>query len=433
MADEHMKQIEAVAEKIIRIARDTIVMNLRFLEYALSQLKWHARPGTGMITCNGEAIYYDPTLLVRKYKTDQNSIVRLYLHILLHCVFHHNYQYEKLQTMEWDFAADIAVENIIMELNLYHTASKDDEARRQKLANLEKRAGGLTAQKLYRLFRLEEPSIKEQELLHKLFYADEHILWTPKETIDITLEQWKKISQRVKADLKSFSKDKSGSESLQEGLNNATRERVDYTDFLRRFMVMGEDVHINDDEFDYIYYTYGLNTYGNMPLVEPLEYKDTNKIKEFVIAIDTSASCRGKIVQAFLKKTYEIMKGKENFFQKINVHIIQCDSDIQDDVKITNDQEFDAFIESGKLHGFGSTDFRPVFQYVDQMIREEEFENLKGVIYFTDGYGVYPERMPDYDVAFVFLNEDLRAPQVPPWAIKVVLEEEQIVGDKNEK
>ena len=65
-------------------------------------------------------------------------------------------------------------------------------------------------------------------------------------------------------------------------------------------MVMGESVQMNDDEFDYIYYTYGLERYGNMPLVEPLEYKDSKKVREFVIAIDTSASCRGALVKSFL-------------------------------------------------------------------------------------------------------------------------------------
>ena len=95
-------------------------------------------------------------------------------------------------------------------------------------------------------------------------------------------------------------------------------------------MTSGEAIHINDEEFDYVYYNYGLETYGNMPLVEPLEYKDVNRINEFVIALDTSASCKGKVVQDFLQKTVGIMRSEDSFFKKINVHIIQCD-----DTKIT--------------------------------------------------------------------------------------------------
>ena len=105
-------------------------------------------------------------------------------------------------------------------------------------------------------------------------------------------EQWKKISERIKTDLKSFTQNKNHSESLEKNLTEATKDRYDYSAILQRFTVMGEDIMVNEDEFDYVYYTYGLSHYGNMPLIEPLEYRETNKVKEFVIAIDTSASCR---------------------------------------------------------------------------------------------------------------------------------------------
>ena len=161
-------------------------------------------------------------------------------------------------------------------------------------------------------------------------------------------------------------------------------------------------------------------------MIEPLEYKEIKKVKEFVIAIDTSASCRGAIVRAFLQKTYSILKSTENFFHKVNVHILQCDNEVQSDTKITSDEEFEAFIKYGKLRGFGATDFRPVFEYVDKLKQQKEFDNLKGLIYFTDGYGIYPERMPDYDVIFAFLNEDENRAPVPPWSMKVVLESEEL-------
>lgn len=246
------------------------------------------------------------------------------------------------------------------------------------------------------------------------------------ETLELTTEQWKKISERIKAELKSFSQDKMDKKSIVQNLEEATREHYDYGDFLRRFSVSGEDMMVNDDEFDYVYYTYGLQLYGNLPLVEPLEYKDVKKIKEFVVAIDTSASCRGKVVQAFLNKTYSILKSSENFFRKVNIHIIQCDSQVQSDTKITCDEDFEAFMKYGKLEGFGSTDFRPVFTYVNQCIDRGEFENLKGLIYFTDGYGVFPEQKPPYDTAFVFLEDDFEQPQIPPWAIRLVLSSEEI-------
>ena len=56
--------------------------------------------------------------------------------------------------------------------------------------------------------------------------------------------------------------------------------------------------------------------YGNIPLIEPLEYKEVNRLEELVIAIDTSGSCSGETVQRFLGETYGILSEKENFFQQ---------------------------------------------------------------------------------------------------------------------
>ena len=52
------------------------------------------------------------------------------------------------------------------------------------------------------------------------------------------------------------------------------------------------------------------------------------------------------------------------------------------------------------------------------------FSNLKGLLYFTDGKGIYPAKKPPYETAFVFMKEDYEDTQVPSWAMKLILEEE---------
>ena len=424
--DDRQLQIRNIAGEVMRLAHDGILINMRFLDVALSRLKVVCREQTGAHLFDGMMLHYDPALLLGQYKSAPHYAARLYLHTLLHCIFYHGRNTDKLNRAYWDMATDIAVEHTIVDMGLHLTRLPSDDLLQNRLELLHKQAGGLTAEKLYRHFRVEEPSKKAMEEWHKLCHYDEHIYWDRQEELDLSQAEWRRLSERIKADLKSFSRDRDNAESMEQNLREATRERYDYTDFLRKFMVMGETVQVNDDEFDYIYYTYGLQTYGNMPLVEPLEYKDSNKIRDFVIALDTSASCRGEIVQAFLQKTYNILQAGENFFSKINVHILQCDSEVRHDTKITRREEFDDFLAHGKLTGFGSTDFRPVFAYVENLQEKQEFDNLKGLLYFTDGYGIYPERMPDYDVAFVFLQEDENAPKTPPWAIKIVLDEEEL-------
>ncbi len=428
--EDRQFQIRSLAGEVMRLAHDGILINMRFLDVALSKLKTVCREQTGAHLFDGSTLYYDPAHLLLQYQTAPHYAARLYLHTLLHCIFYHGRTTDKMNRTYWDLATDIAVEHTIVDMGLHLTELPSDDLLQNRLALLRKQAGGLTAEKLYRHFRIEEPSEKAVQEWHRLCHYDEHIYWDRREELELSQAEWRRISERIKADLKSFSRDRNNAESIEQNLKEATRERYDYTDFLRKFMVMGETVQVNDDEFDYIYYTYGLQTYGNLPLVEPLEYKDSNKIRDFVIALDTSASCRGEIVQAFLQKTYNILQNGENFFTKINVHILQCDSEVRQDTKITGREDFDDFLAHGKLTGFGSTDFRPVFDYVEKLREKQEFDNLKGLLYFTDGYGIYPERMPDYDVAFVFLHEDENAPKVPPWAIRIVLDEEALEEEK---
>lgn len=102
---------------------------------------------------------------------------------------------------------------------------------------------------------------------------------------------------------------------MMQNLRTVNREKYDYTAFLKKFAVMGEAMRINDDESDYVFYSYGMQLFPEkrMPLIEPLEYKDVKRIREFVIAIDTSGSVMGEQVQAFLQKTYNILQSTESF------------------------------------------------------------------------------------------------------------------------
>lgn len=244
-------------------------------------------------------------------------------------------------------------------------------------------------------------------------------------------QQWKDISERIQSELENFCKEQGyGSGNFIQSLKEINRERYDYTEFLKKFAVTGEVMKIDMDEFDYNYYSYGLQLYGNVALIEPLEYKDVKRIREFVIAIDTSGSVSGSLVQGFITKTYNILKNTDSFFSKVNIWIIQCDSTIQEAVQITSQEEFDKYIKKMELKGFGGTDFRPVFKYVDNMLKKRLLTNLKGMIYFTDGYGTFPKYKPKYETAFAFMRNDYERygiPDVPVWAIKLILEEDDII------
>ena len=244
---------------------------------------------------------------------------------------------------------------------------------------------------------------------------------------DFSDTSWQDISSQIDMDMEAFS-GKIGLNvgTFQVNLTVANRKRYDYRAFLKRFSALSEEMKTSPDEFDYISYTYGLSRYKNMPLIEPLEYQESNRIRDFVIAIDTSASCAGKLVRTFAEKTYDVLKNSEGFGHKVNIHVIQCDCDVTRDVKITSIRDIDRAFEEFVTRGFGGTDFRPVFKYVDELVRTRELANLKGLIYFTDGLGKYPVTPPAYETAFVFVDDTPRERKVPPWAMKVIMDEDDV-------
>ena len=64
---------------------------------------------------------------------------------------------------------------------------------------------------------------------------------------------------------------------------------------------------------------------------------------------------------------------------------------------------------------------------VEELLAEKKFYHPRGLIYFTDGYGTFPVKMPPYETAFVFLQDNYRDVDVPPWAVKLILGEEELL------
>ena len=217
------------------------------------------------------------------------------------------------------------------------------------------------------------------------------------------------------------------SQSLLEHVQVENRERYDYREFLKKFSVLREEQQVDLDSFDYVFYTYGMSLYGNMPLIEPMESREVSRIQDFVIVIDTSMSCSGELVRRFLEETYDVLCEADSYFRKVNIHIIQCDEKVRQDQRITCREEMEAYMADFSIIGQGGTDFRPAFEYVDDMMARGEFHRLRGLLYFTDGEGIYPMKRRLYDTAFVFVRDSYTDISVPAWAMKVILEPEQIL------
>lgn len=436
---------QELAQEILELSKNQLLMHFRFLANAVSKLGLEESASV-RFACDGNRIYYAPRAILQYYKNDKNYINRMYLHCMFHCMMQHMYATNNYQSLYWNLACDIAVEEMILSLHQPYLSTHRDGAKRATLEVLKEQLPAMNAELLYHHFVNNPPSNEDLEALIATFEIDDHAGWAvnaqsqesdddyddhKKETKDLENEMdqdaWEKIAKRALIELENFERDSDlDMDTMIQQLRMVTRTKQDYKRFLEKFFSMGEVMQLNMDEFDHIFYTYGLELYGNVPLIEPLEYKEDKRIRDFVIVIDTSASVSGELVQGFLQKTYDILMQSENFFSKINLFLIQCDSKIQEVVKLTSKDEIQAYIDTMEIQGLGNTDFRPAFDYINQLILSGELKNLKGILYFTDGEGIYPLKRPNYETAFVFLEDYKTTPQVPPWAMRVVLKQHDL-------
>jgi predicted metal-dependent peptidase len=112
---------------------------------------------------------------------------------------------------------------------------------------------------------------------------------------------------------------------------------------------------------------------------------------KFVIAVDSSGSVNEKLLSEFLSELNFLM----NTISSYEITLLVCDDKIRSHKVFYSGDVLEASIEGG-----GATDFRPVFEFI-----ENELEDTKLLLYFSDLDGSFPINEPKYDVKWVAPKE----------------------------
>lgn len=411
---------DEMAVKILGFARNELYLDLRFMDMALSGLLWKRDDNIDTFATDGEYLYYSARQLFRVFKSNSCFLNRLYLHSILHCIYGHLWICNGRSRVLWDIACDIIIEYTIDGIGKPSLKRPLSFTRQQVYGQINKAGETVSAPVIYNgLLSLGNDSIRK---LQGEFYTDSHIYWPDEEKMPSVaksaMDKWDKLSRQSQMELESRGNEEKNGAQIFDERARILKGRRSYSDFLRKFAVLHEELKCSPDEFDLNYYTYGLSLYGNMPLIEPLESRESVKIQEFVVAVDTSYSTNGEMVKNFLRETYNILAEKNSFFSDCHMRIIQCDDDIRMDLQINKKEQLEHMLGNFHIIGGGGTDFRPVFSYVDSLVENKTLKNLRGLIYFTDGKGIYPKKKPAYKTAFIFAgNPDEN--KVPAWAMRM--------------
>ena len=411
---------EDMAVKILGFVRNELYLELRFMDMALSGLLWKSDNTIDTMAVDGEFLYYSTTQLFRVFKTNSRFLNRLYLHGILHCIYGHLWLHGGRSRILWDVACDIIVEYTIDSMKKSGLKRPLSYIRQQVYDKINASEKVVSAPVVYNwLLNLDSSNIEKLQIE---FYTDSHKYWPLEEKMSAAAvsaqNKWDKISRQSQMELENRGDESKEGEQIFNDQTRILKGRHNYSKFLKKFAVFNEELKCDPDEFDLNFYTYGLKLYGSMPLIEPLETRETVKIQEFIVAIDTSYSTNGEMVKNFLRETYSILAEKNSFFTNCHMRIIQCDDDIRMDLEIKRKEELEHVLDNFHIIGGGGTDFRPVFRYINKLLEDKVLKNLCGLVYFTDGKGIYPKTRPLYKTAFIFID-DFDETAVPPWAMRM--------------
>lgn len=383
-------------ERVFSVVRGRLYERLPALALPLGKLSCREADVTAAGT-DGRAALFAPGFLEREFLAGSELPERLTLHLLLHLMLGHPQNRRGREKALWDTACDLAVLLVRHALLQQEREAPDAFSARCKLQV--KKAG--RAEEIYALLQAEPELLTPDERLSAVL--DEHSRWETVRAADRPAASsegdetgFQALGRLLPQPLPEKPVIGSGTGGAVFSIKPDTRESAPFAAVLHELSETRENRHVSGEEFQYAWYLYGLEHYGGMPLIEPLEYSEERRLRELAVVIDTSASCSRSLCAGFLGELAGLL-GRENlFFERFNLHVIECDCEVQQDTRLTTLTELSDWLRTMTLHGGGGTDFRPAFRYIDGLIESGEFAHLQGILYFTDGYGVFPDAPPAY-------------------------------------
>ena len=406
----------SLCRQLLENCRNELMVLYPHLDAAFAQLAAGAAPGGGSVATDGQQLRFSPRWLMELYSTQPARLRRGWMHMLLHCLYLHPFSRREGDAL-WDLARDMAVEQQLWLENQPRLMLPPNTLRQRCMEILgdELRPAEVIEEMLRQGLFPDTP-----DALMREFSFDDHSLWGRGENVPLARKLWLSLGAGAE------NKRRAGRPGTLPGdirdiLDGVKPQDRDYRSWLRQFTSLREELELDPEHFDPVFYHFGLEQYGNMPLIEPLECKEVARLEELVIAIDTSGSCSRETVQRFLEDTFAILSSRENFFRQMKVYLIQCDCMVQDVQILRSAEDWQRCSRHVTIQGRGGTDFTPVFRYVDKLCRDKELKNLRALLYFTDGEGFYPREKPAYETAFVFTRESEYTEHAPAWAKKLLL------------
>lgn len=277
----------------------------------------------------------------------------------------------------WQMATDYAVNDMLVENGMD----------RPWQAHYSKRFSGLYAEEIY-------AELKDDILRDELEYEADDVN-------DVQNNSDEK--NQTQQEIEQIQQDNLLKEQLFEEFAKATLEaemkRDELPDGLDRFFDISKDGKINwRDELKAALDRFHKDDFTMLPPNKKflhmgfyLPSSTSNKFN-LVIAVDSSGSVDEELLNQFLSEINFLMLTVQNY----QIDLLVCDDKIH-----SHDVFYSGDTLECEVKGFGGTDFRPVFDFIDNELRD-----TKLLLYFTDLEGLFPREHPSFEVKWITPKEE---------------------------
>ena len=400
------------AKERIDAAKIHILINYPFWSTLLLRLETKPSEKTKKIATNGRTLFYNPEHIQSLMKSETVAEI---VHVLHHLLFLHLSRKSSRDKKQWDKACDYAINPMI----------KDEGFTLPKNHLYDEKFRGLAAEQIYELIRQQENQASGNKSSNGKGgkgkqksqpsqgdsdgdgnsgsqegqgegdqnsssdeTLDDHSMWGSSED-EFDEDEWREAVAQAAITAKQQGKLPGHLESLVEDL---LHPKLDWRSLLR----------------DQVQSSIKSN-YRMMPPNKKHAWRgiylpslDGMKVVGAFI-IDTSGSMSDDEIRDGLSEVRGICEAFDDF----ELHIIQCDAQVQEHVVIT---PFDGEIPK-KAKGRGGTDFRPPFKFIEDNNIDAD---INFAVYMTDGYGTFPEVPPEYTTVWLVTTE-----AKTPWGVHI--------------
>jgi len=339
---------------------------------------------------DGVHLFYNPSFTLHLSAKERQAVV---CHEVIHLAFSHLHRRKSRRQGKWNAACDFVDNLVVKDANftLPNIAALLDEQYRGKAAEEVynilpdkpsecgfggkcEECGGEKGEEGWDSWDDHlDPAIDEEELAEKIVRAYEQT----------------KHQGKLPAGLESV-------------INQLRNPRVSWDEFLIRRAI---------DIFQREQYCWERRSRISDPIAKSMGVKAVwipgmakEEQRNLALFIDTSGSCQGAL-EAFASEIAYLIP------LATNTYLCTIDADAHEFIEVF---PYDKLLEKIKFRGGGGTDFRPPFKELEKRKIKPDL-----CIYFTDGYGTFPETQPDFPVIWAFTEDH----QAAPWGDAIVIKD----------